>query len=458
MALSGAWGGLGRYVCPSQKHHWFMKIILLALLLALAGLVPVLAQTTTTTATADYLRDNHRPFDPAESGSYALFDSAFYAADVFMLGENHGYAAPQTIDLALLKHLNQRVGLRYYLAEMDVAQADLVNLYLTTGQKNSLDSLFRGFQAQTLAGTSQWGNRQFYDKIVGIRTYNLTRPDSLRIRFLGVDWFQHEGSVAIDWLRQTVQQRLSATATAANPVLDSLRLLMQQPTTTLGKLRPLAARVRADYQAHPANYAALLGDRLLTFRQIFEMLPYAGQGITRDEVAARLIQFLTTELHLEHEKLYGLWGYTHVLQAGVNKSVTLSGLLAKAGRRVVTMPIMFKDSRMLVHSDHVPFMFRKKGETFVEMDYLNADGRIFGVDGFRELLPVTTDNQTTLIKLDAPGSPYRNRLTLVNVGGLTGTKIAPNDADHTVTTDYFQYVFVVRNSPAVSLWPVALPD
>jgi hypothetical protein len=437
-----------------------MKIVLLALLLALlfalAGLRPTIAQTT---STADYLRVNHRPFAPAEPDSYALFDSAFYAADVFMLGENHGYAAPQTIDLALLKHLNQRVGLRYYLAEMDVAQAELVNQYLLTGQPVYLDSLFRGFLAQTVAGTSQWGNRQFYGKLVAIRAYNQTRPDSLRIRFLGVDWFQRGGSLTIDWLRQTMRQKLSVPATGpADPVLDSLRLIMQRPTVTLGKLLPLAPRLRADYQANPAIYAALLGDRLLTFRQIFEMLPYSGQGITRDEVAARLTQFLTTERHLEYEKLYGLWGYTHVLQAGANKSATLSGLLVKAGRKVVTMPIMFKDSRMLLHRDYVPFMFRKKGETFVEMDYLDADGRIFGVDGFRDLLPVTTENQTTLIKLDAPDSPYRTKLSLVKVGGFTGTKVAPNDPEHSVTTDYFQYVFVVCNSPAVSLWSAASPN
>lgn len=429
----------------------FLTPLLVAAFLLLGFVPSLLAQKTDT-----YLKTNHTRFGPAESDSYALFDSAFYASDVFLLGENHGYAVPQTLDLTLLKHLNQRVGLRYYLAEMDVAQAELVNQYLVTGQNVPLDSLFRGFLAQTLAGTSQWGNQQFYDKIVAIRAYNLTRPDSLRIRFLGVDWFQRGGSMAVDWLRQTVQQHLSATATAANPVLDSLRLLILKPAVTLGKILPLAKRVNADYQQNPTQYANLFGDRLLPFRQLFEMMTYSGKGITRDAVAARLTQFLTTEMHLQHEKLYGLWGYTHTMQAGVNNNPTFSGLLAKAGRRVVTMPVMTKDSRMLLHRDHAPFMFRKKDETFVEMAYVDADGRIFGVDGFGELEPVTAANQTTLIKLNAPGSPYRTRLTLVKVGGMTGTKIKPDDTDHTVTTDYFQYVFVVRNSPAVSLWPVAI--
>ncbi len=187
------------------------------------------------------------------------------------------------------------------------------------------------------------------------------------------------------------------------------------------------------------------------------MLLYSGQGMTRDDVAARLTQFLPTEMPLQHEKLYGLWGYTHVLQGSVNNSPTMSGLLAKAGRRVVTMPIMIKDSQMPVHRDHVPFVFRKAGQQFVEMTYLDADGRGFGIDGFSELLPVASANQTTLIRLDAPGSPYANGQKLVNVGGLTGSKIKP-DSPTMVTTDYFQYVFVVRNSPAISLWPIASPN
>ena len=424
-----------------------MQMLLLSLLFSLLGLVPVFAQTTV----ANYLRANHAPFAPTAPANIALFDSAFYANDVFMLGENHGYAAPQTLDLTLLKHLNERVGLRYYMAEMDVAQAELVNQYLSTGNTVSLDSLFRGFLAQTMAGTSQWGNGQFYDKIVAIRAYNQTRPDSLRIRFLGVDWFEGKGRFIPDLVRSLLNT--NATTFPADVLLDSLRLVISKSDVSLGKLLPFVDRINADYKANRAKYTTRFGSRLMPFRQVFELLSYAKLGITRDKVAARQVQFLTTEMRLEHEKLYGLWGYTHVLGAGINNNPTLSDLLKKAGRKVVTMPIMFKDSRMLVHRDHVPFMFRKAGQEFVEMTYLNADGPVFGIDGFGELLPVTQANQTTLIKLNAPESPYDKGQKLVKVGGMTGIKIKP-DNDQTVTTDYFQYVFVVRDSPAVSLWAV----
>lgn len=421
-----------------------MKLILLSLLLMLVHLLSGFAQPTLA-----YLQTQHRTFLPETADRYTLFDTAFYQNDVFLLGESHGYAAPQALDLALLQHLNQRIGLRYYLAEMDVAQAELVNQYLRTGDVIPLDSLFRGFLAQTKAGTSQWGNQQFYDKLVAIRAYNQTRPDSLQIVFLGVDWFEGKGRYIPDLMRSLLNA--NAATFPADPLLDSLRLVVNQPAVSLGKLLPYASRINADYDTHKDKYATRFGTRLTAFRQVFALLSYANLGISRDEVVARQVAFLTTAMNLQHEKLYGLWGYTHVLQGSVNGKLTLSGLLQKEGRRLVTMPIMFYDSRMLVHRDNVPFIFRKAGQEFIEMTSLNADGHVFGVDGFSELLPVTQAKETTLIKLNGPGSPYATSRKLIKVGGITGTKIKP-DNDQTVTTDYFQYVFVVRDSPAVSLW------
>jgi hypothetical protein len=421
-----------------------MKLLLFSLLFILIQLMSAFAQPTIA-----YLQTQHRTFLPETPDRYTLFDSAFYQNDVFLIGENHGYAAPQALDLTLLQHLNQRVGLRYYLAEMDVAQAELVNQYLRTGDVVPLDSLFRGFLAQTKAGTSQWGNQQFYDKLVAIRAYNQTRPDSLQIMFLGVDWFEGKGRYIPDLMRSLLNP--SAATFSTNPLLDSLRLLVNQPTVSLGKLLPYASRISTDYHINPDMYAARFGTRLTAFRQVFELLSYANLGISRDEVAARQVAFLTAARNLQHEKLYGLWGYTHVLRGSVNGKLTLAGLLQKEGRRVVTMPIMFYDSRMLVHRDNVPFIFRKAGQEFIEVTSLNANGRVFGVDGFDELLPVTQEKETTLIKLNGPGSPYGKSRKLIKVGGITGTKIKP-DNEQSVTTDYFQYVFVIRNSPAVSLW------
>ncbi len=399
---------------------------------------------------ASYLNQHKVVFQADDSTAYQLFDTAFYQSDVFMLGEVHGYAAPQMMDLALLKHLNQRVGLRYYLAEMDGAKADLVNQYLKTGQKATLDSVFTGFLKQTHEGTSQWGNQQFYDKLVALRAYNQTRPDSLRVQLLGVDWFQSDGRYALTQLSQLVNRQPYPVGTC--PELDSLVQVTNQQKLTIGKLLPFAKAIQADLLAKKGLYQQWLGSQKTAFAQIIETLSLYKDGIrSRDEIAARLTQFLVADMGLRGEKLYGLWGYTHVFRGGVNDQPTLSGLLAAAGHRVITIPVLFSDSDMLLHRKYLPFIFRKEGE-FQQTQLLNADGRVSGVDGFDELKAVSGANQITLFRLDAPGSPYKTTLKLVKMGGITGSKMKPNHPESQVTTDFFQYVFVVRNSPALTLW------
>ena len=47
----------------------------------------------------------------------------FYANQLFLLGESHGVGRLQSLDFELLRHLNQRAGVRHYLAEVDCAKA-----------------------------------------------------------------------------------------------------------------------------------------------------------------------------------------------------------------------------------------------------------------------------------------------------------------------------------------------
>ncbi|MBO0933956.1 hypothetical protein [Fibrella aquatilis] len=424
--------------------------LLISLILGLLLLKQTLPYAEGQNIQADYLSQHKAILLPETPQSYALFDTSFYQHDLFMLGEVHGYATPQTLDFALLKHLNQRVGLRYYLAEMDGAQAALVNAYLETGQTPLLDSLFSGFLRQTHAGTSQWGNQEFYNKLIRIRAYNHTLPDSARIQFLGVDWFQQNGYYALPQLRAIVRQR--PRPAGACPELDSLIRVCQQPKLSIGQVLPFAKAIRADRLAQPIVYKQWLENQNINFFQIIEALCLYTENIrTRDEIAARLTQFLIRERGLKGQKLYGLWGYTHVMKATVNKSRGVAELLGKAGLRVMTMPILFGDSYMLIHRRNLPFIFRDKGE-FQQSKLLNADGHVFKVDGFNELAKLAGSGETTLFRLDADGSPYRNALHLVKVGGFTGSKMSPDDPQNHVTTDYFQYVFVVKNSPALTVW------
>lgn len=132
---------------------------------------------------------------PVSGGMKFDFPRDFYRSRLFLLGESHGYAAPQVFDLELLTHLNARIGLRHYLAEVDPVQAVYLNRYLASGDEALLARVFAYWQASG----AQWANTAFQDKVRGIRSLNLRLPAARRIRIVGIDTVQ-DWALAAAWV------------------------------------------------------------------------------------------------------------------------------------------------------------------------------------------------------------------------------------------------------------------
>ena len=160
---------------------------------------------------------------PPEAPEFRLFDSQFYDNQLFLLGEAHGVQRPQELDFALFKHLNQRAGVRTYVAEVDCAKAYYLNEYLRTGNEKTLNLVFRSWQAET----SQWANRDFRAKLQHIRVWNLTLPSNRKIRFLGLDQLQ-DLPLAADYLAALL--RRNTLPHPLRPPLDSVLALLRQGT------------------------------------------------------------------------------------------------------------------------------------------------------------------------------------------------------------------------------------
>lgn len=113
------------------------------------------------------------------------FDEDFYNSSIFLLGENHGFADVQKIDLALLKHLHSRVGLRYYIAEMDSTLGSKLNTYIQDSVED--DNLLKEVVIQLRNRIPQQASQELYEKWQEIRSFNLALPDSSRISVIGID-------------------------------------------------------------------------------------------------------------------------------------------------------------------------------------------------------------------------------------------------------------------------------
>ncbi|GAA4044511.1 hypothetical protein GCM10022409_33220 [Hymenobacter glaciei] len=381
-----------------------------------------------------------------EAPDFKLFDPKFYDNQLFFLGESHGVQRPQELDFALLKHLNQRVGVRTYLAEVDAPKAYYLNEYLRTGQDSTLRRVFRSW----VAGRAQWGNQEFYQKIQRIRALNQTLPASRRIRFVGIDGLQ-DLPLAADYV-QTLLPRRPVPAPLRSQ-LDSVMALLRGGTA--GSLAALRARTAQELEQHAARYQQSFGmanyDNLAL---LLRNLGYAQKGLNREAVlfANFETQYLTKQL--AGEKLYGMWGLAHVLQGPVQGNFSMLAARIRQSTlplhdKVVSVLCVFSGCQMLYPSAGLPAPWQTAGQPFTITDKFNHDGPLVVLEGLAELKQRTAPGSSTLFRLDAPGAAStRQPIRLRYAPGMPADQQLQFQAQVPAAA-YAQYLLLVRESGPV---------
>lgn len=422
-----------------MKLNYFMHRALLGAALLLLSPLGSRAQT----ATPDSIFAG-APRETIQWGSekFALFDKEFYANQLFLLGESHGVQGPQDIDLALLKHLNARAGVRTYAAEVDCAKAYYLNEYLRTGQDCSLQLVFRSW----VAGHAQWANQEFYQKIQRIRALNQTLPAGRRIRFVGLDELQ-DLPLAADYI--AVLSHTVPLGAALRNSVDSVVAVLRQPGApgVMGVARRagqalVGARSEYDDLRHALANAA------------YDLRP----GRREDNIFANF-QALSQTKRLAHEKMYGLWGLGHVLQSPLqNGFVDLAARIRQSAlpvhNKVVSVLCVFSGCRMLYPTDGLPGPWQAAGQPYTVSDKFNHDGPLVTIAGLAALKQRTAPGSTTLVRLDAPGAAAtRQSIQLHYAPGMPPEQQMQFRPELSATA-YVQYLLLVRDSgPVTPLGP-----
>ena len=379
---------------------------------------------------------------PGAATNFRLFDRAFYRHQLFLLGEAHGVQAPQALDFELLRHLNQRAGVRYYLAEVDAAKAYFLNDYLRTGQDSTLQLVFRSW----VRGNAQWGNQDFQAKIRQIRALNATLPARRQIRFLGIDEMQ-DGPLAGACLRALLPRTAPAGVRAA---LDSVATLLQGPPTA-----QLAATARraARTLAQPALRRALGQPCADELSQVLAEAAGPNPGGREAALFANFERLVQTP-RLQHEKLYGMWGLYHVLQSPLRSGgaafatrVRQSSLPQHAS--VVSVLCVFSGCQMLYQTAALPGPAQAAGQRYTTTTLFTPAGPLTTIGGRAEWKPRTAPHSLTLLKLAGP-----QPIAVQYAPGLPPEQQLLFDPQRPAT-DYVQYLVLVRGSGAVVPLPAA---
>lgn len=167
--------------------------------------------------------------------------------------------------------------------------------------------------------------------------------------------------------------------------------------------------------------------------------------VARDSTMAVNFKNSIKRLKLDNEKFYGLFGYFHVLQnITENGKETFASELKKSGIKTTSFVSYTVDSEMyLPKNPQFPTPENEK------VDWINADGPLQLVKGINDLKELSKPNAITLFKINSQNSPFLKSQHLISVKSrVFGENIVPKKG--TFTTDYFQYVFLLRNSKALT--------
>lgn len=420
------------------KRFIIILLSLTGLVMLAFGIYVLISQGTESDPHQAYLKKNMEGIDLGSSPAFQIFDSGFYQNQVFLLGETHGYQIPQELDFAMLKHLNATAGVRYYLAEIDYCQAWFLNKYLRSGDESFLQTVFEPWINQ-----AQWGSKEFYNKIKKIRTLNASLPADRKVQFLGVDKIQSVPTVKA-FLREFLTE-VNYQSTPGSQI-DSLRAYLLGEAAPREAIGRVAGKVLEDMEKKEAFYRELLGEHCTSFRHFIQNVAYLDSEVPRDSLMLSNLIFLTNQSGLAREKMYGLWGYYHTLQAPLRIGVPFAALIKQSdlpfNNKVVSLNILSLGSDMMIPPGFKPQPPAGK------VGYFNNNGPFVFVEGIKDLKALTDKNSVTIFKLNNENSPYRHSQRLARVKTWVARSFIP--ADDAATTDLFQYVVLVRDSEALT--------
>ena len=379
-----------------------------------------------------YLKNNKTVLDLNGKTNWEQLQMDAEKNQFLILGESHGAQDAQLIDFSLLKYLNKTVGTKKYIAELDYAQSLCINEYLKNGNETILKNVFRYW----VKNNAQWGNYDFYNKIIKIRALNKTLPKSRQITFTGIDKVQD-----FDLYFKLIDKFIG---NKKNQILDSLRYIVNHTynDTQIVKISVFAKNYFEKIGENRIEFDKLFGKQLPIFEYLIQNLSYSStkkSGVTRPEAMFRNYKQLYSILHFENEKLYGMWGYFHSHQVPVqfvgedfaSKLVSSDHPSSKSVISIVCLPIESKYN-----------VWDSKISSWIKQPFSYDDKALLLVDGIENLKVLTTNNSKTLFKIDAPNSPFAKTGQLFNGTAPQGKLMG----DFRRRDFAYQYVILMRNS------------
>ncbi|HBI56796.1 MAG TPA: hypothetical protein DG577_01005 [Firmicutes bacterium] len=369
---------------------------------------------------APYLAENSQSLD-LENMDLSLLGEDLNC-QVFLSGAQwHGTTANYDLHYALFTALHKQAGVRYLLLDSGYATAQVYNDYLQTGNPDLLNMALDGIR---FSNSSCNEHRLFWERLY---KYNQGLSPEDKIVVIGID-VEYQIGTAISYLCFISDNQLGNYY----PV-----------TGYLGETKALHKYVtglKAKYHEDPGLFENIFGDNIHKFELVLQNLTDTVSANLRsdffpDREKLMYTNFLAAYNNNPKGKYFGHFTMEHIYQRQVK-----SGNLADADR--LGMLLVQEDSSLRDQVVSIAAFYHNSEFRFYYGSYEYY--RIFAqfvIDPLPLINTATTDY--TLYKLDGEDSPFT---------WDTHTVINPTGG---VTTDYYQYLLMIKDSQPTS--PNLLP-
>ncbi|MBD1262415.1 hypothetical protein HZY62_17590 [Maribacter polysiphoniae] len=371
----------------------------------------------------NYLKEHTEVVKMTDSLQFNSLDEIFYQNKLFLVGEVHEVETSPRIDFALFTQLNERIKIDVYLSEMDIAQAYYLQEYLKGSNELELKNILKEWPVYIGSISEQYRN-----KWVKMRTFYDQLPENSKFKLVGIDRIA-DFELIRKLLKEKLPQKYHNEIHSENDSLISW---------SKNKLNNILEKEKSQLDKNTLNL----------LRNIEYNISNYGRTINRDTFMYLNFKRLYKQNQWESKNIYGGFGFSHTLQA---YSYTFAGRIKKDStlpytNKMVSLNTLYIDSKLTVDSRALPKFMQDKDKAFTRFHY-SQDNRLFMyIEGIADYKKVTEPNTISLLKLDAKDSPYLNSTRGTKVKKLITIWDAYDIIDGTSTTDYAQYILLVRNA------------
>jgi len=371
----------------------------------------------------NYLKGHSEVVKMTDSLQFHSLDEEFYKNNLFLVGEVHEVETSPRIDFALFTQLNETIHIDTYLAEMDIAQGYYLQEYLKGSDEIELKKILKEWPVY-IGQISE----QYRSKWKKMRNYYSQLPENYKFKLVGIDRIAD-----FDLIRKLLKEKLPETYHKdIHSENDSLI------SWSTNKLNTILEQEKLHLDNATLDLLKNIAYNLATYKNTRNRDTFMYQNFKR----------LHAQNQWENKKIYGTFGFAHTLQA---YSYTFAGRVKKDSilpykDSMVSLNTLYVDSKLTVENSSLPIFMQDKGKAFTKFKY-SQDNRLFMyIKGIADYKKVTEINTISLLKLDAQGSPYLNSTRGTKVKKLITIWDAYDIIDGTYTTDYAQYILLVRNA------------